>query len=271
VTITDSPTETPPVDEAQALFPEAKQRRRRRWLIVGTGIFGLLVVVGIVVGLLVTQGGSGGSSRPQTNPAPTPPAVGAANAVFTIRPVLCYAPPYSVAPGEAPATGPLPTCSASTALTASNLQVEVSNSSVNGYTVNGNINADPQFASYPSTTPSSTTQGRDVILPGSPAIGPNRYVLGPVGLNRSAIARARVTENNGQWAVDLILTPRGSAQWNAFAIRTFHAISAVVINGHVVSAPIMQPTQSVPTSFQGQIQISGGFNRYQARAIAADL
>ena len=147
----------------------------------------------------------------------------------------------------------------------------MSNSSVNGYTVNGDINADPQFAGYPSTTPSNMTQGRDLILPGSPASGPNRYVLGPVGLDRSAIAHARVTQNNGQWAIDLVLTPRGSAQWDAFVIRTFHAISAVVVNGLVVSAPIMQPTQSVPTSFQGQIRISGGFTQYQARAIAAEL
>ena len=96
-------------------------------------------------------------------------------------------------------------------------------------------------------------------------------MLGPVGLNRTAIAHARVTENSGQWTVDLVLTPKGSAQWDQFSEGSFHAITGVVVNGHVVSAPIMQPTQSVPTSFHGQLQISGGFTHHQATVIASEL
>jgi len=92
---------------------------------------------------------------------------------------------------------------------------------VNGYTTNTNVGPDAQFATYPSTTSSTDTQGQDVILPGSPAIGPNRYVLGPVGLDRSAIAHAHVVLTSGQWAIALVLTPNGSAQWDALARQQF--------------------------------------------------
>ena len=186
MTITDSPTHTAEVDQAQLLFPEARQRRRRRWVITGIATFAFLVVVGIVVGLLVTQGGAGGSTRPLAFPAPSPPAAAVASAGFSIRPVLCYAPPYSVASGNAHATGPLPTCSTPTALTASNLRVEVDRNNVNGYTSNGsNISPDPQFAPYPSTTSSNAKGSQTVLLPGGPAEGSARYVLGPAGLTEA--------------------------------------------------------------------------------------
>ena len=103
-------------------------------MITGIGTLAFLVALGIGVGLSVTEGGAGGSSRPQPNTAPIPPPAAAANAAFSIRPVLCYAPPYAVASGVAATTGPLPTCSTSTALTAANLQVEVDFSNTNGYT-----------------------------------------------------------------------------------------------------------------------------------------
>ena len=89
----------------------------------------------------------------------------------------------------------------------------------------------------------------------------------------SAIApRPSLLRNNGQWAIDPSSTPQRVGSMGRICHTNLSMqSSAVVINGHVVSAPIMQPTQSVPTSFQGQIQISGGFTQYQARAIAAEL
>jgi preprotein translocase subunit SecD len=50
-----------------------------------------------------------------------------------------------------------------------------------------------------------------------------------------------------------------------------HAIIGIEIGGKVVSAPIMQPTQSSFSSFNGQMQISGSFNEKQAKALAAEL
>lgn len=268
VTVTDSPTQATEVDEAQLLFQEARERRKRRRLISGIAVV-VVLLLGITIGLLANQGG-GSSIRPVAHPSPTPAATAAASVGFSIRPVLCYAPPYAVPPGQAPSTGPLPACSPPYQLTASNLQVTPQSNNVNGFTATTNINADPQFATYP-TTSSTDTQGQDVILPGSPANGPNRYVLGPVGLDRSAIAHAHVILTSGQWAIDLVLTTNGSAQWDALARQQFHAILGVVIHGRVVSAPITQPTQSSFTSFYGQVQISGPFTQHQAKAIAAEL
>jgi len=48
-------------------------------------------------------------------------------------------------------------------------------------------------------------------------------------------------------------------------------LTGVVINGHVVSAPVMQPTELSFTSFDGQLQMSGGISEQQAKAIASEL
>ena len=162
-------------------------------------------------------------------------------------------------------------CSSSTQLTPSNLRVTPDGGNVNGYSSATNISVDPQFASYPSSTLLSDKQSQDVILPTTAANGSTRFVLGPVGLDRSAIAHAHAIYMNGQWAIRLALTARGSTQWDGLAAQQFHAIVGIVINGQIVSAPITQPTQSHFTSFDGQLQISGGFTEHQAKTIAAKL
>lgn len=272
MTVTDTPTHRAEPDDTQVLFEEARQRRKRRWLIAGiTALVVVVMALGITIGLLVSRGG--GSTRP-VSPAGPAPSVAAASAKvsFSIRPVLCYAPTYAVPAGQAPSTGPLPACSPSTQLTASNLQVAPDSGNVNGYTSNSNVNADPQFATYPSTTSSNGEQSQEVLLPGTATSGSSgRYVLGPAGLTRTAIASARAISESGQWTVRLGLTPNGSAQWDSLAAQQFHAIVGVVINGQVVSAPITQPTQRSFASFDGQLQISGGFTEHQAKAIASGL
>ncbi|MGA2837010.1 MAG: hypothetical protein ABSF84_10475 [Acidimicrobiales bacterium] len=71
--------------------------------------------------------------------------------------------------------------------------------------------------------------------------------------------------------LDVSLTAEGSVEWDALAQKTFHEMTGVVVNDRVVSAPIMQPTQSSFTSFDGQLQISGGFSEQQAKAMASEL
>src|ERR1700722_2100693 len=66
-------------------------------------------------------------------------------AQLLFRPALCNAPPFTVAKGKPASTGPLPTCSPSTQLTAANLQVTPNSSNVNGYTSNSNIPDDTAF------------------------------------------------------------------------------------------------------------------------------
>ncbi len=270
MTVTDTPSHRTNVDETQVLFEEAKQRRRRRWLLGGIASFAFAIFVGIVIGLVAIQGG-GRSPRPVGHPVPPPSATAVAGADFAIRPVLCYAPPYAVPLGQNPSTGPLPTCSPASQLTAANLDVTPASNNVDGFTSTTNIDADPQFATYPSTTSSSGKQSQVLLLPGTSASGPGRFVLGPAGLTRSAIATAHANDEFGQWTVLLRLTPNGSAQWDALAARQFHAIVGVVVNGQVVSTPITQPSQQSFTSFDGQLQIASGITEHQAKVIASEL
>jgi len=276
VTVIDTPPATPTEDgqrspggDAQLLFQEAKQRRRRRWLASGIVSLVLVAVLGATFGLVLGRGG-GGSLKPAAIPAS---AIGAGHPEvhFTLRPALCYAPAFALAPGQTPTTGPLPPCAASSALTASNLDVSPQAGNVNGYTSDESIHEDPQFATYPSTPSVDASNSASVLLPGASAAGSGRYVLGPAALTNAAIKSASAQINNGQWSVNLVLTPTGSSEWNASAMQEFHAIIGIDINGRVISAPILQPTQSSFTPFNGQMQISGSFTAAQAKTLASEL
>ena len=188
------------------------------------------------------------------------------------RPALCYAPGSSGAKGQAAATGALPTCSTTTALTKANINVQPNSSSTQGYTSNlGSISADTQFAPYKST-PSATDGKTDtVLLPGLPGSGTGRYVLGPAGLTGAQIKSASAQLNNGQWSVNLNLSGTGATQWDTLADQQFHAIIGIDLDGQVISAPITQPTQTSFTSFGGTVQISGSFTEDQAKALATEL
>lgn len=270
MTITDTPTHRAEPDDAQVLFEEAKQRRKRRRLLSGIAIV-VMMALGLTVGLWASHSSSD-SPRPHSTKAPAPAPAAVTGFNFSMRPVLCYAPAYSTTPGQVRPTRPLPTCSSPFQLTASNLQIDPAANNVNGYVSNPNIGADPQFAAYPSTISSNDLLNQDVLLSGTSATGAtNRYVLGPAGLTRSSIASAQAKNESGQWVIILTLTSRGATQWDTLAAQQFHAIIGVVINGQVVSAPITQPTQSSFTSFRGQVGISGGFTEHQAKVIASEL
>jgi preprotein translocase subunit SecD len=183
------------------------------------------------------------------------------------RPALCDAPPLTVAKGKSPTSGALPTCAAASQLTAANLAV---NTSTGNATQNPPV--DSQFATYPSTPATSDAKDATVLLPGATsAQGPTRYVLGPAGMTGTAVKSATAQVNNGQWTVNLVLTSAGSAQWDALAKEQFHAIIGIDLDGKVISAPITQPTQASPTSFDGQVQISGSFTEDEAKTLATDF
>jgi len=191
-----------------------------------------------------------------------------------LRPALCYAPAYSVPKGKLPSTGPLPTtCASSSQLTAANLDVKPNPSSVTQpYTYNTNIPDDPQFATYPSTPPSKDVQNATVLLPpSSPSQGTARYVLGPAAVTGNAIKSASAQLVNNAWAVDIVLTGPGSTAWDTLASQQFHAIVAFDLDGQVISAPITQPINGSFTSFNGQVQITGGFTENQAKTLAVEL
>jgi hypothetical protein len=90
VTITDSPSREAEVDEAQLLFPEAKQRRRHRWFVAGVAV--LVVLVGTTAGLVVSSGGRGGAPSLPSAGKTHPPTVGSDHSVLPgITRVVWYA------------------------------------------------------------------------------------------------------------------------------------------------------------------------------------
>ena len=236
-----------------------------------------------ILGERVNSGTSGATVESQGNNQVSVSIPGEKNAQQTLatlgqtaqlffRPAECYALPFKVAKGETPKTVPLPTCAAGTQLTAANLQVTPNSSNVNGYTSNTNISEDTQFTSYKSTPPSADTKDATVLLPGTAASGSTvRYVLAPAGMTGQAVKSANAQLNSGQWAVNLNLTSVGASQWDTLAREQFHAIIGIDLDGQVITAPITQPTQSSFTSFDGQVQISGGFTENQAKLLATEL
>jgi len=181
------------------------------------------------------------------------------------RPALCFAP--AATKGQATSTGPLPSCAATSQLTAANLAVNTSTGQATQ-----NPPADPQFAAYPSTAPLADTKSATVLLPGLPGQGTDRYVLGPAGVTGAQIKSANASLSQaGQWTVNINFTPAGATAWDTLAQQQFHAIIGIDLDGQVISAPITQPSQSSFTSFAGQVQISGSFTEDQAKTLATEL
>jgi preprotein translocase subunit SecD len=149
------------------------------------------------------------------------------------------------------------------------------NNSSQGYSSNlGSIAPDSQYADYPSTSvekpgyPTST-----VLLPGlSDACGSAslRCVLGPSEMSGHAIGSAQATQNQtGAWVVDYSLAgSANSALWDKVAQENFHQLLGIELDGIVYSAPIIQPTQSAFTSFDGQGEISGDLTQEDAQNLA---
>jgi len=193
------------------------------------------------------------------------------------RPVLCFAYPEGVPKGSKATTlprgiGTIPACTASSELTQANLAV-TPNNSPQGYSSN-NVAPDSQYIAYPSTSvekPGYATS--TVLLPGLAASGSSnggeRYVLGPAQMTGHSIASATATQDQtGAWVVDYSLTGPGSSLWDKVAQENFHQLLGIELDGVVYSAPIIQPTQSSFTSFDGKGEISGSLTQSDAQNLA---
>jgi len=267
LTLIESRTAAPVFDAAQLLFQEAKQRRRRRWLVSGIVSLVILVVMGVTFGLSV--GRRGGGTQPPVPSAAVPAASAVSAADFSVRPLLCFAPDFAPT-GLSASPGTSPTCGQAFQLTTAHLGVTPETNRVGGFIVDNPGRADPSLAAVPSTSSQDDTNDATVLLPGA-AASDGRFVLGPAGLTGAGIQSATAVHIDGQWAVLLRLTDAGSAQWDALAQAQFHTFVGVVVDGHVISAPITQPTQSSFTSFEGELQLAGSFDQQQAKALAARL
>jgi preprotein translocase subunit SecD len=195
------------------------------------------------------------------------------------RPVLCFAYPQAL-PKHAPKNyvpprglDTIPACTSSSQLTQANLAV-TPNSSVQGYSSN-NVPPDSQYVAYPSTSVEKPSyENSTVLLPGltttGSANGGERYVLGPSQMTGHAIGSAQATQNQtGAWVVDYTLAgSANSALWDKVAQQNFHQLLGIELDGVVYSAPIIQPTQTSPSSFNGQGEISGNLTQQDAQNLA---
>ena len=193
--------------------------------------------------------------------------------VVYFRSVLCFAPAYNP---TIPDPGPVSSssCSAANRLTESNLGVTPDAHSSAGYS-SENVVPDAAVAGARSTGAARETAAATVLLPAfsrGTVPGAARYVLGPAEMTSASVAGASVSRNQtGAWVVDYTMTERGSGLWDTVAEENFHKVLGIDFDGKVVSAPIIQPTQSNFSSFNGHGEISGNLTRAEALALAHAL
>ena len=194
------------------------------------------------------------------------------------RPVECWAYPQGIPKNSKThvlprGIGTIPSCTASSAITTSSLQVTPDSASSSGFT-SQNVPPDQQYVAYPSTSvekPGYATS--PVLLPGiggaCDGSSQIRCVLGPAEMTGRSIASAQATQDQtGAWVVQYSLTSTGSALWDKVAQQNFHLPLGIELDGDVYSAPIIQPTQATFSSFNGQGQISGSLTQQDADNLA---
>jgi preprotein translocase subunit SecD len=194
------------------------------------------------------------------------------------RPVECYAalqavPKHSKTVPQ-PGIETIPACQSSSLITTSSLNVQPDSTVPAGF-VSSPVQPDSQYAVYPSTsTEKPNYANSSVLLPGvngacNEGNATLRCVLGPQQMTGRSIASAQATQNQtGQWVVDYNLTGPGSSLWDKVAGNNFHLPLGIELDGKVYSAPIIQPTQSTFTSFQGKGEISGNLTQQDAQNLA---
>jgi preprotein translocase subunit SecD len=108
------------------------------------------------------------------------------------------------------------------------------------------------------------------------ADGASKYVLGPVELSgtsisdaSSALVQTSTGASTGQWAVDIKFNHAGGSKFEAIGNRLIGLTSpqnqfAVVLDGQVITAPVVQGVSSSP-------QITGNFTQTTATTLAQQL
>lgn len=92
--------------------------------------------------------------------------------------------------------------------------------------------------------------------------------LGPAEVNATSVAKAQLAQDpqSGELnGVDLEFNPEGSAAFDRMAASSQHKPVAILVNGKLVSAPIVESDH-----FEGKVQISG-LSVEEARRLVQDL
>jgi preprotein translocase subunit SecD len=170
-----------------------------------------------------------------------------------------------------PVLGQLPSSGSTTATTATT--TAASGAAARAAVASCDLAAVTALPVVPTSNRADKQAGACVVLPESPG-GKRvaRYYLGPAGLDEGSLARARAEFVSGQgWTIRLDLTKAGSATWDALAQAQFHQQVALVVDGLVLSAPTIQPSDQTFSSFGGIAVISGRFTAKSAKSLAAGL
>jgi preprotein translocase subunit SecD len=125
----------------------------------------------------------------------------------------------------------------------------------------------------PTTTQAEDKPGATVVLPGRKEGNkePERYQLGPTELTGKAISGAKAQFQDSSWAVNVDFTDQGSGQWDELGQKNFKKQVAIVLDGVVQSAPVIQGDNQVFESFGGKATISGSFSESEAKDLALVL
>lgn len=122
----------------------------------------------------------------------------------------------------------------------------------------------------PSTKPEDDVATETVLLPLKDSKGEvvERFSLGPALLTGEVVrtARAQFGQEQGRWYVQLFLTGKGSPSFDAMAAANKGKQVAIVLDGVVKSAPVIEAD-----SFQGKPTISGSFTEGEAKDLALVL
>lgn len=186
----------------------------------------------------------------------------------TFRAVLCFA-PLSPAKGLFSKSAALPECRSKYRLTAKNLGVDP-NGSAAGFTMK-TVKPDPRFRDFPDSANAVNSLASDLLLSGIQGHQTERFVLGPARVTSSSIKSAKAVKQNGQWVVTYTLTPAGATAFDALAKSQFHALIAIVANGEVYSAPVMQPSLTHFVTFAGSGEVAGNLTKSQALSLAQQM
>jgi preprotein translocase subunit SecD len=128
-----------------------------------------------------------------------------------------------------------------------------------------------QLPVVPTTKWTTAKPEECVVYPATkPDLDSSRYYLGPSRIASAQVRRARADFVSGQgWTVRLELTEAGSRAWDTLAGQQFHQQVAIVLQGKVAAAPIIEPSDAEFRSFDGIAVISGDYTRKQAQRVAA--
>lgn len=129
-------------------------------------------------------------------------------------------------------------------------------------------NVPPEQQGGPPTTRREDDQPeREVVLPGKRG-DESRYRMGPAELTGRAVkgARAEFDTSTNEWKVTFTLNDQGSKGFDELAARNVNKQVAIVLDGVVQSAPVIQQAD-----FGGSGEITGDFTEGEAKDLALVL